>query len=212
MTDHPLFPTVIETDRLRLEALHVDDFEHADVREFYDVCSSDPDIEEITRYLTWDPHRTPKDTLEFLEHVSEQREASDGGSYAIYPREDEDGAGELAGDAGFGIDWEKRTMELGIWLRKRFWGRGYSGERAAAFMALAFDRLDLELVAITAQVENDRSNRAICRYAEDHGGGRDGLLRNWRVQDGEPIDLYRYTVSSAEYDANPTDVEVRFDP
>lgn len=202
-----LFPETIETDRLRLEALGPD---AVDVLEFYEICSSDPDIEEVTRYVTWAPHETPKATLEYLEHAAEQREANEGCTYLVRPKAGEDGAGEIAGGTGFGVDWEKRTMTLGMWLRKRFWGRGYSGERAGALMALAFDRLDLELVVATAHVDNERSNRAIERYAETHGGGRDGLLRNWHVFDGDPVDCYRYSVSRAEWAEQHTDGSVRF--
>lgn len=202
-----LFPETIETDRLRLEAVRP---ETVDLFELYRITSADPHIERITEYLTWDPHETPKDTSEFVERVADQFVENQGGSYLIYPREGEDGAGEIAGDAGFDVDWEKRTMTLGIWLRERFWGRGYSGERANAFMTLAFDRPDLELVAITALTDNDRSNRAIEKYAEAHGGGREGILRNWRVQDGEPVDLYRYSVSRAEWEATPSDATVTF--
>jgi len=53
-------------------------------------------------------------------------------------------AGEIAGFGGFSVDWEKRTAVLGTWLRKRFWGRGYSGERAAALVEVAFENLDLD--------------------------------------------------------------------
>ena len=207
---HPLFPSSIETDRLRLEALHTDAVDADGLFALYAICSSDPDIEEITEYLTWDPHRTPKETLEFLEYVSEKWDESTGGSYAIYPRSGEDGAGTFAGDAGFSIDWEARTMTLGVWLRKPFWGRGYSGERATAFMELAFEHLDLEAVTVTALEGNDRSKRAISRYTEARGGGCEGRLRNWRVQDGEPANLYRYSVSRAEYQENQPDGAVRF--
>ncbi|WP_276252693.1 GNAT family N-acetyltransferase [Halomontanus rarus] len=206
-----LFPETIATDRLRLEPLGPDD---VDVFELYDICSSDPGIEDVTEYVTWSPHETPKETLEFLEHAEEKREDHEGVSYVVRPREGEDGAGEIAGTAGGGIDWDKRTMTLGFWLRKRFWGRGYSGERAAAFMALAFDRLDVELVAVTALEDNEQSNRAIEKYTEAHGGGREGLLRNYHLDDmddGEPVDCYRYSVSQAEWNENPTDVAVTFE-
>ncbi|AEH37270.1 GNAT family N-acetyltransferase [Halopiger xanaduensis] len=202
-----VLPETIETDRLRLEALRP---ESVDTLELYDICSSDPDIEAITEYLTWDPHETPKDTLEFLEHMGEQYESNDGASYVIRPREDEDGASEIAGTGGFGINWEKRTMTLGVWLRKRFWGRGYSGERAAAFVELAFDRLDLELVAVAAHVDNERSNRAIEKYVEAYGGSREGRFWNHVVLNGDPVDCYRYSVSRAEWEAHSTDVAVEF--
>ncbi|WP_246084542.1 GNAT family N-acetyltransferase [Salinadaptatus halalkaliphilus] len=66
--------------------------------------------------------------------------------YVLCPRDGEDGAGEIAGTTSVEIDWEKRTLQPGIWFRKRFWGRRYAGERAAAVFTLAFDRLDLEVV------------------------------------------------------------------
>lgn len=203
-----LLPDTIETDRLRLEAVGSD---AVDTLELYEICSSDPGIDEVTEYMPWDPHETPKETLEFLEEVTEQYESNDGASYVIRPREGEDGAGEIAGTGGFGIDWDKRTMTFGVWLRKRFWGRGYSGERAAAFVELAFERLDLELVAVAASVENDRSNRAIEKYVEAFGGRREGRFRNHVVLNGDPADCYRYSISREECAANPTDVTVRFD-
>ncbi|WP_255169894.1 GNAT family N-acetyltransferase [Natrononativus amylolyticus] len=191
-----LFPETIETDRLRLELATP---ETVDLFAFYEICSSDPDLEEVTRYLTWDPHETPKETLEFLELVGKQYDENEGASYLLFPRDGENGAGKIAGGCGFDVDWEKRTMTLGMWLRKRFWGQGYSGERAAAFFELAFERLDLDLVAVTAHVDNENSNRAIERYVEAHGGGRDGLLRNWEIHGGEPVDCYRYSVSREEW-------------
>lgn len=197
-----LFPETIETDRLRLEVLRP---ETVDVHELYEHCSSDPGIEEATEYVMWDPHRTPKETVDHVERSGEQYESNEGASYVIRPREGEDGAGEIAGNTGFDVDWDRRSMTLGIWLRKRFWGRGYSGERAAALMYVAFEHLDLDLVEVEAFVDNDRSKRAIEKYTEAHGGGRDGVLRNWRVQDGDPIDCVRYSVSRSEWEATPTD-------
>ena len=92
--------------------------------------------------------------------------------------------------------------------RSRQRGRGYSGERAAALFEVAFERLDLDLVAVVAFVDNERSKRAIETYTEAYGGSRDGLLRNWRVQDGEPIDCVRYSVSRSAWEENLTNVEV----
>ncbi|WP_081655587.1 GNAT family N-acetyltransferase [Halopiger goleimassiliensis] len=203
-----MFPETIVTDRLRLEAVGP---ETVDTLELYEICSSDPYIDEVTEYMPWDPHETPKETLEFVEEVTEQYESSDGASYVIRPREGEDRGGEIAGTAGFGVEWEKRTLGMGIWLRKPFWGRGYSGERAAAFLELAFDRLDLELVAVAAHVDNDRSNRAIEKYVETYGGSREGRLRNYVVINDEPADCYRYSISQSEWGDAAHEVTVRFE-
>ena len=191
-----IFPKRIETDRLRLERLSR---ETVDVFELYRICSSDEGIDQVTSYLPWDPHDTVKETGEFVEDCEETWDDEEGATYVVRPREGEDGAGEIAGLAGLGTKWEHRTANLGIWLRKRFWGRGYSGERARALIEVAFDRLDLELVAVTHQAGNEQSRRAIEKYVEALGGRHEGRLRNRGVHGGEPVDLHRYTISREEY-------------
>ena len=194
-----MFPERIETDRLLLERLC---HETLDCFEFYEVCSDADgaeDMAEVTRYMPWDPHETVNESRQFIDRCETQWEDGEGASYVIRPREGEDGAGEFAGVGALGVDWNRHTGTLGTWLRKRFWGRGYSGERAAALMDLAFSRLDLELVAVTHHADNEKSRRAIEKYVEAHGGRREGLLRNWLPYDGEMADEYRYTISRAEY-------------
>jgi RimJ/RimL family protein N-acetyltransferase len=195
-----LFPAEIETDRLRLEAATT---ETVDVFDLYEICREGaPHVEVMTEYLTWDPHETPKATREFLEAVTDQRESGETATYVIRPRASEDGAGEIAGMTGLDVDWDARTAEFGVWLRKRFRGRGYSGERAGALMTVAFDRLDLDAVVVTVQSGNEKSRTAVSRYVEAHGGHHEGLLRNALVaQDGTPVDVHRYSVTREEYDA-----------
>jgi len=200
-----LIPETIETDRLRFAVIRT---ETVDPLELYEICSADPGIETVTEYMPWEPHATPDDTVEFIDHVDEQYQSDDGASYLIRPREGEEGAGTIAGTAGFSLDWEKRTMTMGVWLRKPFWGRGYSRERATAFIELAFDRFDLELVAITVLPENERSIRAIEKYIDAYGGQRAGRLRNWLTIDGEPADCLRYSISRSEWEANRSEATV----
>lgn len=194
-----LFPDEIETERLRLERID----ESVDPLELYPhVAESSPDIDEVTEHLTWRPHRHPKDTAEFVEHVAEAAEDGEGATYAIYPRDGEPRAGEFAGTAGLSPEWDRRLARFGMWLRKPFWGRGYAGERAAAFMELAFDRLDLEVVAVTHHVDNEQSARAIQKYVEVAGGRREGVLRNFTTtQTDDVFDVVRYTVTADEWRA-----------
>lgn len=203
-----LFPERIETERLELVAIPA---ASTDVLDLYRIASGQEgdDMETVTEYLTWDPHETPKETLEFVEAVTEKRRNEDGSEYAIYPKEG-DRAGEFAGMAGVGVDWDRRTAGFGTWLREPFWGRGYSGERAAAFVDLAFQHLDLELVAVSHEVGNEKSRRAIEKYVEAHGGRREGILRN-QVQGSaaDPVDVVRYTVAREEYEAATADRERR---
>jgi RimJ/RimL family protein N-acetyltransferase len=169
--------------------------EHVDLDECYRICSSDPGIDEVTEHVTWDPHETKKETLEFLERGRERWEENEAAGYVIRPREGEDGAGEVAGFGGFTVDWEKRTAELGTWLRRRF-----SGERAAALVEVAFADLDLDLVAVGHLPENEQSERAIEKYVDRLGGRREGLLRNHiAFADGSVHDEVRYSIAQQEW-------------
>ena len=190
-----MFPERIETDRLRLERMTAA-LDPLDAYEFYGRSET---IVEETQYLDWTPHETLKQTVDAFSRFEEDWENGEDAVYAIFPREGEPGAGEFAGNTALHPKWERRTATFGIWLRKPFWGRGYSGERAAVLMHLAFDRLDLDLVAIAHFPENEQSERAIEKYVERFGGQYDGLLRNWHLTDDGPRDVRRYTVSCEQY-------------
>lgn len=194
-----LFPTTVRSPRLRYELVHPD---WTDPLELYEHVHADaPDIEAVTRWMTWDPHAHPKETADFVAHAGETFDDDDGVTFAIYPRDGEDGAGEFAGTSGLNVEWDRRRADFGVWLRKRFWGRGYSGERARALAALAFGVLDLEVVTVSHAVDNENSGRAIEKYVESLGGRREGRLRNDVVIGGEPRDAVQYSVSAEEWRA-----------
>ncbi|MEF8779443.1 MAG: GNAT family N-acetyltransferase [Haloferacaceae archaeon] len=204
-----MFPGRIETERLRLVPRTP---EYLDYLEVYEHCSADGGIEEVTQFLPWEPHDHPMETRKFLERGARLREEGEVADYAIRPREGEPGAGEFAGFCGLEVEWDLRRGELGIWLRQRFWGRGYSGERAAALLELAFDRLDLEVVRVTHHPDNEKSRRAIRRYVDRFGGRKEGRLRNAIAHaDGTVRDQIAYSIDRSEWreavdgmDAPPT--------
>lgn len=215
-----MFPTVVETERLRLERLHAD---AVDLLAYYEVCASDPGIEEVTAHLPWSPHDHPKETADYLADTAERWENRESAGYLLRPKSrdaapdvdpqvlPEDGYGPFAGQAGLGLEWGRQLGSLGMWLRKPFWGRGYSGERAAALFELAFERLDLQAVAVAHDPDNEKSRRAIERYVDRFGGQREGTFRNIAADEDGPVDQVRYTVTREEWAANrPADLEVRF--
>jgi ribosomal-protein-alanine N-acetyltransferase len=208
MTHRDLFPATIETERLRLRQL---DRETVDTLDLYEITGRSETIEEETRYLTLDPHDTPKETRDMVVETTDAWGDGEAAHYAVFPREGEDGAGEIAGTTSLACLWDRREARPGIMLRKPFWGRGYSGERAMALMKLAFDRLDLEIFSPAHFDGNENSRRAIEKYVGRVGGQYEGVLRNW-VPDGDEIhDLHRYSVSRAEWGANrPADLAVEF--
>ncbi|KTG08467.1 GCN5 family acetyltransferase [Haloprofundus marisrubri] len=203
-----MFPETVETERLRLERLGPDS---VGVHEFYEVMSS-VEMDEVTRHHTQTRHETPKESADYLSEKAEQWRNGDAAQYVVRPREGEDGAGEFAGVTGLQFQWDRRTAIMGLWLRPQFWGRGYSGERAAALLHVAFEQLDLELASPAHTPENEQSKRAIEKYVERFGGRYEGVLRNWvpaeMTTTGEVWDLHRYTISQEEWRAAVDDESV----
>lgn len=193
-----MFPTTLETDRLHLERLSTDTIEPL---AFYDLTSRrNPTIGDETKYLPWNPAETVGEAADRLETFDRQWSDGERADWLLRPKDGEDGAGEIIGTATLIPRWEREIALLGVWLRKPFWGRGYSGERADALLEVAFDRLDLSLVAIPVHGENDRSYRAVEKYVERHGGRYEGLLRNHAARDDGPIDHHRFSISREEYE------------
>ncbi|WP_440989188.1 GNAT family N-acetyltransferase [Haloarchaeobius baliensis] len=201
-----LFPATLETERLRYERLD----ESMGAFELYEYTSSD-EFADIGRFISKGQHHTPKETAEYLAESGERWTEGSRANWALSPKTGEDGTGEFAGVASLIPLWDRRTARLGVWLRKPFWGRGYSGERADALVALSFDRLDLELVGAGCVAGNENSKRAIEKYVERWGGTYEGLLRNWLTLDDEPQDLHRWSISRDEYEAADVDVELTVD-
>ncbi len=197
--DAAVFPDRIRTDRLRLDRHDA----AVDPLTFYAHAGADQtdSIDRETEHVSWSPHDTPKESAEVTERFADGWTGREAATYAVFPRDGEDGAGEYAGNTGLQVDWDRRTGTLGIWLREPFWGRGYSGERAIALADLAFRRLDLDLLAVEAYPANDQSVRAIEKYVDRLGGREAGVFRN-RIADadGDPRDVRRYSVSRDEYE------------
>ncbi|WP_227133734.1 GNAT family N-acetyltransferase [Halorubellus salinus] len=198
-----LFPAAFETERLRYERLDA----ALDALELYEYTGTD-EFERISEHISKSRHHHPKDALDYLEESAEQWTDGDRANYAMFPKEDEARTAEFAGVASLIPLWDRRTARLGVWLMEDYHGRGFAGERADALVALAFDRLDLEMVAAGHTDANDASRKAIEKYVDRWGGRYEGVLRNWVVLDDDPRDLHRYTISRDEYDAADVDVDL----
>ena len=193
-----MFPAFLESDRPTFERLTP---RNIDVRELYDVFgSSNPDTEEVFRYVDFGPHRTLKETFDFVVHAEEQWDEGEGAKYAVRPKSSETNGGAIAGFAGVYQDWERRFATLGIVLDRQFWGNGYARERAELFVELVFDSLDLDVVAVKIIDGNTRSKAAVETYVEKFGRQYDGLLRNWIAVGGEVVDCHRYTIRRKQYE------------
>lgn len=202
-----MFPTEIETERLRLVKF---DRDRVDLHEVHEALSRDEATERELAHVTKTPDDTLKETRDRFVEAEARWADGEKARYAVFPREGEPNAGEFAGMAALTPHWDRRSARFSLVLKERFWGRGYASERAIAFMRLAFDRLDLDLVSTGYFEGNEQSKRAIEKYVDRVGGTYDGLLRNWVPDGDEVLDLHRYTVTRDQWERNRPDDRVVF--
>ena len=138
----------IETKRLILRP-----WEENDVEDLF-ACAKDPEIGPL---CGWKPHRSRGESREILHRVLMVLE-----NYAIVEKE----SGRVIGSAGLhsynnsnirGL--QPGDMELGYWLGRPYWGKGYATEAGAALLRRAFVHLGAACVWAEAFEENCRSHR-----------------------------------------------------
>lgn len=147
------------TERLLLRP-----WETTDAESLYEYAK-DPDIGPIAG---WPPHQSVEESRHIIETVFSAPE-----SYAICERENGIAIGAIALKMGDATDMTDRAdeCELGYWLGKPFWGRGYMPEAATEVLRHAFEDLGMSAVW--------------CGYYE-------GNLKSKRVQEKLGFE-YRYT-------------------
>ncbi|GHU53452.1 N-acetyltransferase [Clostridia bacterium] len=142
----PIGTLDILTDRLFLRRFEEDDAPH-----IYNNWASDP---EVTRYLTWKPHRDIDETKEFVRLCRLQYDSGYYFHWAVCL----DGI-PIGSFSLISVDITENTGEIGYCFGKEYWGKGYAPETAGFcreyfLKRAAFDNL-------TAKATNPRSKRVL---------------------------------------------------
>jgi len=140
----------IETERLILRDASVDDAE--DMFEY-------AKLEEVTKYLSWKPHLSVKDSEKILEMLS--KEAKEKDSYvlkAIVLKENDKMIGTI--DARIFGDGLK-DAEFGYCLNPKHWNKGYMSEALKAFIQGLHREHGIENVFGSFERENIASKRVM---------------------------------------------------
>ena len=126
---------------------------------------------DVCRYLSWAPHRTIDDTIEFLRRITGDNTAGRSIGYLIFARN----GGELLGSIGGAI--EEHRIQFGYCLARDAWGRGFATEAGNAFIRALSASPAIQRVQAFCDVENDKSARVLQKL----GLQREGTLRQYLV-------------------------------
>ena len=99
------------------------------------------------------------------------------------------------------IDVRHRSAELGYWVSKPYWSRGYGTDAARAVVSHGFEQLDLNRIDATCMTRNPASAHVL----QKAGMKREGILRQhyerWGVfEDMETWAILRSAMSAGNRD------------
>ena len=156
---------------------------------------------EVARSLANVPYPYgPEEAADWIGHTRRGLAAGSEVSLAITQLH----GGELVGAVGLTLSLHGRSAELGYWIGRPYWGRGFATEAAAGILRHGFEALGLRRVSATTL----RHNKASVRVLEKLGMRfeRQGQ-RDFRSRGGKrPVAVYAITQSQHAGGDAPRDV------
>ena len=175
-------PETIKTTRLTLRRLRADD-----ASAIFATYAQD---REVTRFLTWRPHQSVKETREFVRGCIEAWRAGTEFIWAIVL----DGGGLIGGIALRPRDFK---ADVGYVIARPYWGKGFATETLRSVVSWALDQPQIYRVWAVCDVENPASARVM----EKAGMLKEGILRMWirHPQAGDaPRDCFCYSIAKSD--------------
>lgn len=172
-----MFP-IVETERLVLRELI-----ESDAVNLLN-CFSNTDV---LRYYGQNPLRSVEQVKQIVRNFSKNFEEKSGVKWGIELK----GKDGIIGTIGF-QDWsvEHKRAEISYALFPEYWGNGYATEAVSEVISYGFKELGLKRIGAVVFVENKASNKLLIKL----GFVEEGILRNYKYQNGIPFDTYIYSL------------------
>lgn len=138
--------------------------------------------EEVTRYLTWNPHQNLDETKAFLAFKLGDEVKPYHYAWAILKD------GVIIGSIDTVSLLADGGVEIGYCLARKEWGQGYMSEAFHAVLGFLFEKGPFKYVIMRAEIENVRSRRVI---------EKQGFL--FQYEDEQELPLKKKTVRVAVY-------------
>ena len=172
--------TILETERLYLRP-----FKASDAEDMFAAWASD---EEVTKYLTWNAHKSVDVTRSVLNGWIAEYSKPERLNFAIVLK---DGNKLIGGIDVVGYIGEKGTPVIGYCLSRKFWNKGIMTEACKRVLEYLFS-LGYDEVRIDAFNENAGSNRVIQKC----GGIRFACEKEFVPAKNKNVFLNRYIVKN----------------
>ncbi len=175
---------VLETDRLILRPFRIEDAEN-----MYHNWASDP---EVTRFLTWPPHKSTDMTRAFLASVISQYDDPACYCWAIELKDSH----ELVGNISVVRTREDiASMDIGYCMGKAWWGKEIMPEALKRVITFLFEEVGVNRIAASHDVNNPKSGRVM----DKAGMTQEGIWRAGDLNNQGVCDSVWHSILKSEY-------------
>ena len=149
---------------------------------------NDRDIASTTTNI---PHPyTLEDAIDFLSKREESYEETGSPQFAITHKD-----GKFIGGIGMTLHKQHESAELGYWIGKIYWSRGYCTEAARAVVKYGFEEMGLNRIYATHFSRNPASGRVMQKIGMKHEGHLRQNVKKWDKFE----DMELYGILRSEY-------------
>jgi RimJ/RimL family protein N-acetyltransferase len=128
---------------------------------------------------------------EWIESLARDYSEGNGVVFAVVQKE----SGQLIGAVGLVIKQDHQRGELGYWIGKPYWGRGFCAEAARGIVGYGFMDLELNRIQAMHMAHNPVSGRVMEKLGMQQEGHLHQHVKKWGVFE----DLVAYGILKTEY-------------
>ena len=156
------------------------------------ALAADP---EVTRWFSWGPYTSEVEASAYLARLPAQRGRGEQLDLVVEHLD----AGPIGISGLAELSTRDRRATIGTWLGREWWGTGANRECKALMCHVAFALCGLERVGAYANVEHERSQRALERI----GFQREGVLRAFHRHRGRSLDVAVFSLLREDWRSGP---------
>ncbi len=177
------------TQTIKTERLELRRFTTEDANAMYENWAKD---ERVTKFLTWEPHKSPDATRMLLESWCTDYENKNYYQWAIVFE------GKVVGSISVvRISEDNDCAEIGYCIGYDYWGKGIVTEAANAVIDFLFSEVNTNRVVICHAVKNPASGKV----AQKCGLSFEGTHKEeFKAQWGEYLDISYYAIVRKEWE------------
>lgn len=108
--------------------------------------------------------------------------------------------GEVIGSAGYFFNRRDDAGEIGYWVGRPYWGRGFASLAAITLLRFGFEELGLNRIQAQVMARNPASARVLEKIGMSYEGYLRGAIKKWGVYE----DVKMFAILASEWAAGPS--------